>query len=48
MKLMELELYLIIDSILEKIQKEEAENELKKELKEIEQKFIDDAKEYDI
>ena len=36
------------DFKLEKIKNEEAENELKKELKEIEQKFIDDAKEYDI
>jgi hypothetical protein len=37
-----------IDYILEKIQNEEAENALKKELIEIEQKFIDDASEYDI
>ena len=36
------------DFKLEKIKNEEAENALKTELKEIEQKFIDDAKEYDI
>lgn len=37
-----------IDYMLEKIQNEEAETALKKELKEIEQKFIEDAADYDI
>jgi hypothetical protein len=37
-----------IDYILEKIQNEEAETALKKELKEREQKFIEDAADYDI
>jgi hypothetical protein len=36
------------DSKLEKIKNEEAENNFKIELKEIEQQFIDDASEYDI
>ena len=37
-----------IDSILEKIHEEEAENGLKEEEKEKEQKYIEDASEYDI